>query len=208
MKISTALLTGALALGTMGSAEAATFFGPASGGIAILGAPAVTLSGVSGSESYNDPAFIFSTTGSLTSATGVGSALGTLDFSQTVGTTITEAVPGFLKFVDSSGGDFVFNIASVQTLSFTSGPSSTTIGLYLLGSAGDSTLGLLSAPTSVTITANQTGASAYSASASIASPPSLSGGVPEPATWAMMLVGLGGIGATMRLRRKAVAVRA
>jgi uncharacterized membrane protein YccC len=26
--------------------------------------------------------------------------------------------------------------------------------------------------------------------------------VPEPATWAMMLVGLGGIGVTMRSRRK------
>jgi hypothetical protein len=30
----------------------------------------------------------------------------------------------------------------------------------------------------------------------------IAGGVPEPATWAMMLVGFGGLGATMRSRRK------
>lgn len=33
----------------------------------------------------------------------------------------------------------------------------------------------------------------------------LAGGVPEPATWAMMLVGLGGLGVAMRSRRRRVA---
>jgi PEP-CTERM motif len=37
---------------------------------------------------------------------------------------------------------------------------------------------------------------------------SLTGGVPEPATWAMMLVGIGLIGGTTRRRRAAVAVAA
>jgi hypothetical protein len=36
----------------------------------------------------------------------------------------------------------------------------------------------------------------------------LSGGVPEPSTWAMMLVGFGGLGAAMRSRRKQAAATA
>ena len=31
-------------------------------------------------------------------------------------------------------------------------------------------------------------------------------GVPEPATWAMMILGLGGVGATLRRRRSAMAL--
>ncbi len=31
------------------------------------------------------------------------------------------------------------------------------------------------------------------------------GGVPEPATWAMMILGLGGVGATLRRRRRMTA---
>jgi hypothetical protein len=36
--------------------------------------------------------------------------------------------------------------------------------------------------------------------------PVASGGVPEPATWAMMLLGFGGLGAAMRARRRTVAI--
>jgi len=32
------------------------------------------------------------------------------------------------------------------------------------------------------------------------------GGVPEPATWAMMILGMGGIGVTLRRRRSALAL--
>jgi hypothetical protein len=34
----------------------------------------------------------------------------------------------------------------------------------------------------------------------------LAGGVPEPATWAMMIIGFGGVGAVLRQRRKALVV--
>ena len=36
----------------------------------------------------------------------------------------------------------------------------------------------------------------------------VAGVVPEPATWAMMLLGFGGLGATMRQRRKSIAATA
>ena len=204
MKIATLLIGGALALATVGGAQATTFFGPATGAVAILGSPTVTLGVGTGTETFNAPVDIFATTGSLTSASGSGTVMGTINFSDTVGTTIPDVIPDFMTFNDTSGGTFTFNVASVQTIVFFSHPGvATSIGLYLLGTAGDSHLGLAQAPTSVTITSNQTGHSAFSASSTINAPPS--GGVPEPATWAMMLVGFGLVGGTMRLRTKELA---
>jgi PEP-CTERM motif len=192
-----ALVCGLIGLALAGGANAATMFGPASGDVAVLGSPSVMLGPTSGSESYNLPVQIFSTTGSLTAATGPGTVMGTLTFSNVDGITLPETIPNFLTFTDSSGGTFNFDVASVKTVSYSSQPGvETSISLYLLGTAGDAHLGLTPSPTSVTITANQTGMSAFSASASISAPPS--GTVPEPAAWALMVLGVGMVGAMYR----------
>jgi hypothetical protein len=194
--MSALLVTGGV-LATAGGAAAATF-GPATGAIAFIGAPSVVLGTTSGSEAFSSLASLFATTGSLTNATGAGSVSGTLDFSHTIGTVIPEAVSNFTSFADTTGGAFQFNVSSVKTLSYSSNPGvSNSVTLYLLGTAGDSNLGLAFAPASETLTVNQTGASAYSASATFAAPPS-GGTIPEPASWALMLVGVGLAGSALR----------
>ena len=193
MKIGTHLIAGALALAMAGGATAATF-GPANGDFAVLGSPTVTLGPTTGTESFSSPTMLFSQTGSLTCCGPGGSILGTLDFSKTVGVTTPQAVASFLTFA----GGFVFDVTSVTTEDFSQANGQTSIGLYLLGTA--SSAGLSAAPTSVTITSNETGGSGYSASGSISTPPS---GIPEPASWALMLVGCGCLGVGLRSRRKA-----
>jgi hypothetical protein len=156
-----------------------------------------------GTGSFNSPIAVFSTAGSLASAPGPGTIAGTLDFSDVPGTTVANTVPSFITVSDGSGGNFVFDVSSVTTVSFTSQVGvHTAFGLYLLGSAVDSSLGLTPGATSVTITSNQTGSSAYSASASLAAPPA---GIVEPAAWALMLLGFGLTGGAIRTRVKAVA---
>jgi hypothetical protein len=198
MKTGILLSAGVLALAVAGGATAATF-GPATGDFAVLGSPTVTLMGSNSTESFSSPTTLFSQTGSLLACCGpgpdAGNISGTLDFSTTIGTTISQGIPTFLTFV----GGFVFDVTSVTTLDFSQADGQTSIGLYVLGSA--SSPGLSAAPTSVTITSNETGGSAYSASGSISTPPS---GIPEPASWTLMLVGCGALGAVLRSRRKAV----
>ena len=191
-----------LALAAGGAANAVTTFGPATGDVVVLGSPTVVTGPTAGMVSFNSPVSIFSTNGSLTAANGSGSATGTLNFSDTAGTVLPDVVANFMTFNDTTGGHFFFNVASAQTIAYSMTASSTSITLYLLGTAGDSNLGLTAAPTSETLTINRTGNSAYSASASINAPPT--GAVPEPASWALMLVGFGAAGMVLRRSRKPV----
>ena len=194
MKTGIHLIAGVLASAMAGGAAAATF-GPATGDFAVLGSPTVVLGPTSGTESFNSPAVLFSQTGSLACCGPSGSILGTLDFSKTILDTVNQAVPTFLTFT----GGFVFDVTSVTTLDFSQADGQTSIGLYLLGMA--SSTGLLPALTSVTITSNETGGANCSAAGSLSTPPS---GIPEPASWTLMLAGCGALGAVSRSRRKAV----
>ena len=172
MKLALILSGAAMALASAGSAGASPF-GPATGVIAILGSPTVTLGALSGSASFGSPVSIFGTTGDLTSASGSGTVSGTLNFSNLPLTVLPETLTDFMTFADTSGGSYFFDVSSVETIAYSSTTASTSITLYLLGTAGDTHLGLSAAPTSETLTINKTGASAYSASATIAAPPSM-----------------------------------
>jgi len=140
-------------------------------------------------------------TGGFTGVSGPGTSLGTLSFSNVIGTTLDETLANFLSF-----GDFTFSVSQVTTQSFVNAAGSVSASLYLLGT----TVGGGYDPTenSVTLTFNSTGGSPFTASATLSNPP---GGtvpsVPEPASWAMMLGGFGLIGLAMRRRRTDVSVK-
>jgi hypothetical protein len=140
-------------------------------------------------------------TGGFTSAGGQFGVLnGSLNFSNVAGTTLLDNVANFFTF--SNGADtFSFSVAKVKTISFANDPGvSSSFTLYLLGTTVDSLLGYEATDTSLTLQFSNTGTSAYSALATLAVPPARVPGVPEPATWAMALMGFGAMGVAMRRR--------
>lgn len=146
------------------------------------------------------PTFEISGTGGFSGASlGFGALNGVLDFSSVLGTTINQSIVNFFTFGDGTGHNFQFSVASAKTVSYSNTPGvSSSFSLYLLGSTIDTFLGYTATPTSLTLTFNSTGGSPYSTSATLAVPPAPS--VPEPATWAMTLIGFGAMGAAMRRR--------
>lgn len=148
--------------------------------------------------------FEISGTGGFLGATGgLGTLNGVLNFSSTAGATINQSIANFFTFADGTGigHNFQFSVDSVKTINYADNPGvSSSISLYLLGSTIDSFLGYSATPTSLTLTFNSTGSSAYAASATLAVPPSRIPSVPEPATWAMTLIGFGAMGAALRRR--------
>jgi len=196
--ISTAVVSVILA----GSASAATIM-PGSAGIGFTTGFTVDTAAATGVFSA-DNAFVtvanttggFSTPNTAPFPFSFGTFDGTFSFAKTAGDTLTQDLPNLLTF-----GDISFSASSISTISFTDAPGvSTTGALYLLGFS--SKTGFENTATSLTLTFNSTASSAFSASATLATPPAAIGDVPEPASWAMMLVGFGGIGAALRSRRK------
>jgi len=148
---------------------------------------------------------ISGTGGFLGASLGFGTLNGVIDFSSVVGTTISESIANFFTFADGTGHSFQFSVASAKTVSYSNNPGiSSSFSLYLLGSTVDTFLGYTATPTSLTLSFNSTGGSPYSASATLAVPPAPS--VPEPATWAMTLIGFGAMGAAMRRRPRVSSV--
>ena len=151
--------------------------------------------------------FEVSGTGGFTKVTGLnGTMNGTLMFSSTIGTTINQSLSNFFVFNDGSGGTYNFSPTSVLTRTYAVQPGVTSsISLYVLGNTLDSKLALDPTPTSLTISFNSTGGSPYAASATLAIPPAGPGVVPEPTTWALLMVGFGMVGFSARRRRIALA---
>ena len=148
--------------------------------------------------------------GGFTSAMGgAGTINGILSFSTVVGTTIAQAISNFFVFADGSGGTYNYSVASVTTNAFVDQGTTAQSGtLYLLGNIVDS-MRVYDTPTSASLTVqfNSTGGSPFATSATLAVPAAGSGAVPEPASWAMMVVGFGMLGAVMRQRKVAVSFR-
>lgn len=147
-------------------------------------------------------------TGAFTGVTGrMGVENGTISFSNVVGTTINQTVSNFFQFADASGTNFSFTPTSVTTRTFnvTEGVTDS-ISLFLLGNTSNALAGFDPTPTSLTLSLNSTGGSAFSSSQTLAIPPAITSPVPEPATWGLMIGGLGMVGGTLR-RRKRAAVR-
>lgn len=145
--------------------------------------------------------FEISGTGGFSGVSGLlGTMNGVLDFSSSQGTTINQSIGNFFTFNDGTGHNFQFSVDSVKTVSYSSTIGSSSFALYLLGSTVDTFLNYSATPTSLTLSFNSTGGSAYSASATLAVPPARVPDVPEPATWALTLMGFGAMGAAMRRR--------
>jgi hypothetical protein len=146
-------------------------------------------------------------TGAFASLTGMtGFQNGTLQFSSMVGTTINQTVADFFVFSDGRGGTYNFTPTSVTTQAYSVTPGVTSsISLFLLGNTLNTGLGFDATPTSLTMSLNSTGASAFSASSTLSIPP-VAAVVPEPETWATMLVGFLMIGGIVRYRRRSTRI--
>jgi PEP-CTERM motif len=138
---------------------------------------------------------------------GFGSLNGVLNFSTTAGATINQSIANFFTFSDGTGHDFQFSVDSVKTVSWANTPGvSSSFSLYLLGSTVDTFLGYDPTATSLTLVFGSTGNSPYSLGATLTVPPAPNGGVPEPATWALTLIGFGAMGAALRRRPRVSSV--
>lgn len=152
----------------------------------------------------NGNTFEISGTGGFSGiASTLGRLNGTLQFSNTVGGSLAQALADFFVFSDARGGTYNFSLASVDTVSLNRQADTLTSGtLYLLGTIVDANLNYTT-PTSSSITLqfNSNGPSAYSSALTL-SVPATTAAVPEPASWAMMLGGFGLVGGALRSSRR------
>ncbi len=201
MRLSMMVLTGVVAMAASSSAFAATVVDGTVSSVATFN-PTVSLTSNPSTYTANGGTFNISGTGGFSGISGTTGALkGTLSFSQSVGNTIAQSVSNFFTFNDKAGSTYSFSADSVRTDAFVNDSATKSGTLFVLGNVLNNSLGLTSTPASLTVQFNSTGNSAYSSALSLSVPP-IAGGVPEPATWAMMVIGVGAIGGAMRRRQK------
>jgi hypothetical protein len=150
----------------------------------------------------NGNTFQISGTGGFSNlASTLGRLNGTLNFSSAVGTSIAQSLANFFVFSDLSGGNYNYSVTSVRTNSYVNLGTEKSGTLSLLGTIIDANRNQLTpTPASLSIQFNSTGGSAFSSALSLAVPPATA--VPEAASWAMMIMGVGIAGAAMRRRGK------
>ena len=178
----------AISLVGIASANAAPF-GPATASVGSFDVPTVTASTITLNGGIDQ---LSAGTGTLVGTPFFGSGSGTFNYSQTNGSApIANVLASLFTFNDKFGGNYVFDLASVQTINFSMTGTSETIALFLLGQMSDTNLGLTATPTSITMTFNSTNGSAFSESGSLSNPPAP---LPEPVSMTLLVVGMAGLG--------------
>jgi len=174
---------------------------------ALLFSPTVTLGDTSTFASANGQSFQITATGGFAGAQmQPGWLKGMIAFSRTVGTSIDQTLTDLFVFADAveSRNTFNFSAYRVRTTAFSDIPGVSTAGsLVLSGFTRNVGRQLADTASELTISFNSTGGSSYSSSASLATVSA----VPEPATWAMMLIGMSLVAGAIRYRRRSIVIR-
>jgi len=175
---------------------------------ALLFSPTVTLGNTSTfGASANGQSFQITATGGFAGAQmQPGWLKGVIAFSRTVGTSIDQTLTDLFVFADAveSRNTFNFSAYRVRTTAFSDIPGVSTAGsLVLSGFTRNVGRQLADTASELTISFNSTGGSSYSSSASLATVSA----VPEPATWAMMLLGMSLVAGAIRYRRRSMVIR-
>lgn len=189
-------------------ATAATTIASGTVSSALMFTPVITLGETSTFSSLTTGTTfqITSTGGFAAAAMNYGWLKGTINFSRTIGASIDQTLTDLFIFTDGieSRNTFNFSAYSAETTAFSNIPGISTSGsLVLHGFTRNAALDLADTASTLTISFNSTGGSSYSSSATLATVSA----VPEPATWALMLVGLGLAASAVRYRRRSVHVR-